>query len=366
VSKPRLVRNGGILALTGTDIRPGVTRVGTVGAYTTGSDLELVRHVRGFTGRVTVYGKPGLRALASLAKAGDLYGVDLDPAGYLGGGSGQGELFGIAWEAEQRRLGLPVVRSAGVFVDKADHASLKQAFSLAVDPGTVRVVSLHGRWLERGCSRDLLRWVTGCDDPLAFVLAEQFDPLAHPGSVDGLCALVDAARAGGRRVELLRTDATGVAFAALGGSLGAVGLSTTTRHHGRPLGKRAGQHYERRRSVPYVFIRSLLSWQKGTVLGALAPFGGAGITDCDCDACTGRDLRRFDREWPGIVPADVRADAREHDLRTWMALASDVLGASDPVAAWRAASNSAVATASNIASTYKVRLSVPQSVSGWL
>ena len=163
MSKPRLVRNGGILALTGTDIRPGVTRVGTVGAYTTGSDLELVRHVRGFTGRVTVYGKPGLRALASLAKAGDLYGVDLDPAGYLGGGSGQGELFGIAWEAEQRRLrSARVVRSAGVFVDKADaHASLKQAFSLAVDPGTVRVMSLHGRWLERGCSRDLLRWVRG-------------------------------------------------------------------------------------------------------------------------------------------------------------------------------------------------------------
>ncbi len=115
------------------------------------------------------------------------YGADLDPAGYLGRGSGQGELFGIAWEAEQRRLGLPVVRSAGLFVDKADHASLKKAFSSAVDPGTVRVVSLHGRWLERGCSRDLLRCVTNCDDPLAFVLAEQFDPLAHPGSGTPAC-----------------------------------------------------------------------------------------------------------------------------------------------------------------------------------
>lgn len=352
--------------MTGTDVRPGGTRVGTVGAYATGSDLELVRLVRGIVGRVTVCGKPGLRALASLAKAGDFYGVDLDPAGYLGRGSGQGELFGIAWEAEQRRLGLPVIRSGGVFVDKADHASLRKAFSLAVDPGTVRVVSLHGRWLARGCSRDLLHCVAGCDDPLGFVLAGPFDPLAHPGSVDGLCALLDAAGASGRRVELLRTDATGIAFAALGGSLGAVGLSTTTRHHGLPLGKRAGQEYERRRSVPYAFTRPLLSWQKGTALGALTPFGGAGITQCDCDACIGRDLRRFDREWPGIVPPDVRADAREHDLRTWLALARDVLGASDPVAAWRAACNSAVATASNIASTYKVQLSVPQSVIGWL
>jgi hypothetical protein len=348
-----------------TDVRPGVTRVGTVGAYTTGSDLELVRHVRGIVGRVTVCGKPGLRALASLAKAGDLYGVDLDPAGYLGRSSEQGELFGIPWEAEQRRLGLPVIRSAGVFVDKADRASLMKAFSLVIDPGTVRVVSLHGRWLERGCSRDLLHCVRGCDDPLAFVLAEQFDPLAHPGAVDGLCVLLDAAGAGGRRVELLRTDVTGVAFAALGGSLGAVGLSTTTRHHGLPLGKRAGKEHERRRSVPYVFARPLLSWQKGTVLGALTPFGGAGITHCDCDACRGRDLRRFDREWLGVVPPDVRADAREHDLHTWLALASDVLRAPDPIAAWRAACNSAVATASNIASTYKVQLTVPQSVSGW-
>jgi hypothetical protein len=366
VPKPKLFRNGGISALTGTDVRPGVTRVGTVGAYTTGSDLELVRHVRGIVGRVTVCGKPGLRALASLAKADDLYGVDLDPAGYLGRDSGQGELFGIAWEAEQRRLALPVVRSAGVFVNKADHGSLKKAFSVAVDPGTVRVVSLHGRWLERGCSRDLLHCVKGCDDQLAFVLAEQFDPLAHPGSVDGLCALLNTAGAGGRWVELLRTDATGVAFAALGGSLGAVGLSTTTRHHGLPLGKRAGKEYKRRRSVPYVFVRPLLSWQKGTALGALTPFGGAGITDCDCDACMGRDLRRFDREWPGVVPPGIRADAREHDLQTWMALANDVLGAADPVAAWHAACNSAVATASNIASTYKVQLTVPQSVSGWL
>ena len=349
-----------------TDIRPGVTKVGTVGAYTTGSDLELVRHVRQVAGHVTVCGKPGLRALASMAKAGDLYNADLDPAGYLDRGSEQGELFGIAWEAEQRRLGLPVVRSAGVFVNKADHASLRKAFSLAVDPDTIRVVSLHGRWLERGCSRDLLDCVRGCDNPLAFVLAEQFDPLARPGAVDGLCALVGTAGVGGRRLELLRTDTTGVPFAALGGSLGAVGLSTTTRHHGLPLGKQAGKEYEQRRSVPYVFTRSLLSWQKGTALGALTPFGGAGITYCDCAACLGRDLRRFDREWPGVVPPEVRADAREHDLNTWLALASEVLGSSNPITAWRAGCNTAVATASNIASTYKVRLTVPQSVSGWL
>lgn len=66
------------------------------------------------------------------------------------------------------------------------------------------------------------------------------------------------------------------------------------------------------------------------------------------------------------MPPNVRADAREHDLRTWMVLASDVLGASDPVTAWRAVCNSAIATAANIASTYKVQLAVPQSVSGWL
>lgn len=347
-------------------MRPALTRVGTVGAYATGGDVGLVRHVREVAGRVTVCGKPGLRALTALASTGNLHSADLDPSRYLDRADGQGELFGIDWEAEQRGLGLPVVRSAGVFVDRTDRAGLQKAFGLAVGPGTVRVVSLHGRWLERGCSHELLRYVRGCDDPLAFVLAERFDPLACPGAVDGLRALLDTARTGGRRVELLRTDITGVAFAALGGSLGAVGLSTTTRHHGLPLGKRAGEAYEQRRCVPYVFTRALLSWQKGTTLGALTPFGGAGVTGCGCLACGGGDLRRFDREWPGAVPADVRADAREHDLRSWLALAVGVLGADDPVAAWRSACQSAVSVASGIASMYKVQLTVPQSVSGWL
>lgn len=251
-------------------------------------------------------------------------------------------------------------------VGQGDRAGLRNAFGSVLAPGTVRVVSLHGRWLERGCSQDLLRYVRACDDPLAFVLAGQFDPLVHPGAVDGLRLLSETAGIGGRRVELLRTDTTGVGFAALGGALGAIGLSTTTRHHGLPLGKRAGEEYERRRSIPYVFTRPLLSWQKGTTLGALTPFGGAGLTNCECSACCDKDLTRFDREWPGTVPADVRADAREHDLRRWLELTADVLGADDPAAAWRAACQSAVNTASSIASLYKVQLTVPQSVSGWL
>jgi hypothetical protein len=353
-------------ALTKTEVRAAQTKIGTVGAYVTGTDLDLVRHAREVVGHVTVYGKPGLRALTELARRGDLHSADLDPACYLDRGSRQGELFARDWEAQQRALGLPVVRSSGVFVGRADRAGLRRAFGLALAPGTVRVVSLHGRWLERGCSQDLLRCVRACDEPLAFILAGQFDPLAHPGAVEGLRALSETAAAGGRRVELLRTDTAGVGFAALGGTLGAIGLSTTTRHHGLPLGQRAGKEYEQRRGIPYVFTRSLLSWQKGTTLGALTPFGGAGLISCECRACGDRDLGRFDHEWPGMVPADVRADAREHDLHGWLQLTTDVLSAHDPVAAWRAACQSAVNTASSIASLYKVRLKVPQSVSGWL
>jgi hypothetical protein len=271
----------------------------------------------------------GLRALTELARTGDLHSADLDPACYLDRTNGQGELFARDWEAQQRALGLPVVRSAGVFVGRADRAGLRQAFGVTLAPGTVRVVSLHGRWLERGCSQEVLRYVRACDDPLAFVLAGQFDPLVHPGAVEGLRTLSETAAVGGRRAELLRTDTTGVGFAALGGTLGAVGLTTTTRHHGLPLGKRAGEEYEQRHCIPYVFTRSLLSWQKGTTLGALTPFGGAGLTSCECRACCDRDLNRFDREWPGMVPADVRADAREH---VWVpktcATCADVLWAS--------------------------------------
>jgi len=237
--------------------------------------------------------------------------------------------------------------------------ALQSAFRTVVGAGTTRVVSLHAWWLRPEALKKLLPFVLASADPLAFVLADPFDPLDAPGAVDGLHQLLDAAAADGRRVELLRTDVAGLGFVAAGGTHGAIGLSTTTRHHGLPLGRTASRRYEERLGIPKVFVRRLLSWQQGTALGALTPFGGAGVMRCDCIGCDGRDLSRFDRQWPGSVPDDVRADARTHDLYSWLALVAEVLGADESMSAWRTACATAVKAAATIADAHKVRLKVP-------
>src|SRR6266511_5592104 len=225
-------------------------RIGTVGAYTSGTDLELVRRARAVVGRVTVSGKSGLKALGALYRDGDLWGADLDPARYLDREPEPEALFSLDWVGLQRDLGLPIVRSAGIYVPRGDSEALRAAFGGRFAADTVRVVSLHGWWLRREGLRRLLPAVRHCGDPLAIALADAFDPLDAVGAVDGLCAVLDAA--GQRRLELLRTDTTGIAFAAAGGSLGAVGLAASSRHHSLPLGKRAGLEYEERQRSPLV------------------------------------------------------------------------------------------------------------------
>lgn len=62
--------------------------------------------------------------------------------------------------------------------------------------------------------------VRACEDPLAFVLVDCFDPPAEAGAVDGFRALVELASDGGRRVELLRADVAAIGFATADGTRG--------------------------------------------------------------------------------------------------------------------------------------------------
>jgi hypothetical protein len=112
-------------------------------------------------------------------------------------------------------------------------------------------------------------------------------------------------------------------------------------------------------------VPQLASWQRGNCLGALSPFAGAGLTGCSCDPCAGRSLLRFDREWPDLVPADVRADAQWHDLAEWSRLTWRVLSAQQPVREWARVCADAVKTAESVAVQYKVALQVPKSLSRW-
>ena len=73
------LHNEGLTGMTSHARENLAPRVGTVGAYMSGADLDLLSQVRTLAGRVTVSGASGRRALSRLVKARDLWGVDLDP-----------------------------------------------------------------------------------------------------------------------------------------------------------------------------------------------------------------------------------------------------------------------------------------------
>lgn len=339
------------------------TQTGTVGAYLTSGDVQKVRQVREQTGHVTLSGRAGAKVLGMLAESGDLDGIDFDPAAYADKEPDCG-LFPVDWISRQRDLGLTVIRSEGAFARRNDHASLTSAFAAKLPSDVVRVVSVSSFWLQPKNRRSLVAAARNCDNPLALVLADPFDPLRSADAVESLKVVMEAATPAERRIELLRTDVHAIAFAATGGAHAAIGLTTTGRHHPQPMSRSTKEEFDRRQHSASVWLPDLLSWQRGARLVALAPFDGAGITNCNCGPCDGRDLMRFTGEWPQ-VPADVRADAQAHDVASWVALRNRVLSAADPQAAWKAACDAALATEARLADQYKVALSTPNSLSAW-
>jgi hypothetical protein len=340
-------------------------RTGQVSAYIGQGDAEFVVRTRATVGRVTVSGKNGLKLLTSLAGRDDLRGIDLDPAGYLSRDSDQLALFPPDWTGRQRDLGLAVVRSQGRYVPRGDEDTLKCAMGVPVADDVVRVVSLHQTWLVHPYLPRVLDAVRACDDHLAFVFASVMGPFSSVKAVTGLRELLQVAAVGERRVELLRTDLTGIAFAADHGSLGAIGVSTSGRHHGLLMSSEQLKRYRDRQRWPLVFVPGLASWQRGNVLGALTAFAGAGITDCGCVPCAGRSLLRFDQGWPARVPPEVSADVRAHDLAEWSRLAGSVLTAADPRKAWAKVCSEAIRAANDIAHRYKVVIDLPASFPVW-
>ena len=329
-------------------------------------DAEDVRRLRRIVGHVTVSGKTGMKIVKQLAGDRDLAGVDLDPAGYLTRQRpDQYALFPEDWTARQRDLGLSVIRSQGCHVSRGDRAALRVAMTDPVGPEVVRVVSLHEDWLRRPHLGFVLELVRGCDNPLAFVFASVMDPFKAAGALDGFQELCQVAQAGGRRVELLRTDLTGISFAAHGGSLGAIGLTTSTRHHGLLMRPDQLAKYRERQKWPLVFVPMLACWQRGYVLGAVAECAGAGIATCGCSPCCGRSLLRFDRGWTNRVPQEVREDVQAHDVAEWSRLANVVFAASQPGATWARICADASRTAGNIVTRCKMALELPKSLTSW-
>lgn len=347
-------------------------RVGTVGAYMSGSSVDAVRRVREAVGRVTLGGGASLRTLRFLARQEDVHGLDLDPTTYTssprGAGLAQSERLGPADAliAEQRRLGLAVVRAPGRLAPAGKLDVLKAALTAQLPQDVVRVVNLEATWLGPRHRDVLLEAVQDAEGPLAFVLAASAEPLPCPDALVGLLDLLRVAGRGGRSVELLRTDATGIGFAAHGGSLGAIGVKPYLRHHSLGPLRNQRSRQRLRQTTPLVFLPGLVDWYRGAALRALAPYRGVGITDCRCGPCAGRSLQRFAEEATEGARAQAEADALAHDLACWSTLAGRVLAAADPAAEWADVCRSAQQAVQQIAVDHKVVLPLPPALAGWM
>jgi hypothetical protein len=286
-------------------------------------------------GGVTLQGLHGLAVATRLAQVGELRGVDLDPAAYLARGKAkppvvEGQLgFDLDlpvfdWVTAQAELGLPVVRTPGqrLRVGQLDELKAELARDYPV-PVSVTLV-LDGGWLGSRHSGVLAEQLRAANRDVSLVLGAPFDPVDSSYKVQGLQRLLRWSARTGRKLELLRTGPIGIPAIAAGAKVAAIGLSTSTRHLGGPVARRADGVRPRR--SPQVFVPRLLHWQRGVDLK------GTEVTHCGCPACAkaGKGLSRFDVSFDSAVPTAVRNAAQEHDSHALADLVQSVMGASDP------------------------------------
>lgn len=286
-------------------------------------------------GGVTLQGLAGLRVARVLARAGELSGVDLDPAAYLARGKGKppvvaGQLgldFDLPvfdWVEAQAELGLAVVRTPGLRLRVGQLDELKAELQREYPAKVSVTLALDGGWLGSKHSGLLAEALRAADRDVSLVLGAPFDPVDSAYKVQGLRRLLRWSARTGRSLELLRTGPVGIPAVAAGARLAAIGLSSSTRHLGGPVARRADGVRPKR--SPQVFVPRLLHWRRGIDLL------GAEMTECECAACAraGAGLERFSVAFDSAVPAPVRAAAQEHDSYALAEVVTAVMGATDP------------------------------------
>ncbi|TDV50788.1 hypothetical protein [Actinophytocola oryzae] len=309
--------------------------VGRVQAYLGRCGAAEVIANRERFGGVTLQGLHGLGVAARLARIGELRGVDLDPAAYLARGRVKApvvegqlgfdlDLPVFDWVTAQAELGLPVVRTAGPRLRVGDldglRAELHRDYAV---PVSVTLV-LDGGWLGSRHSGVLAEQLRAADRDVSLVLGAPFDPVDSSYKVQGLQRVLRWSARTGRRLELLRTGPIGIPAVAAGAKVAAIGLSSSTRHLGGPVARRADGAKPKR--SPQVFVPKLLHWQRGVDLR------GTEVTRCGCPACAraGNGLQRFGVSFDSSVPAAVRNAAQEHDSHALADVVRSFTGATDP------------------------------------
>lgn len=347
----------------GLDVTVPRVEVGQVRAYLGRSHVDEVLRYRERFGAVTLQGLGGLKIARALYRMGDLWGVDLDPAGYRARpakASNQLALPGLDcapfdWVTAQAELELPVVRTTGprIRVGRLDDLRAELGRSYPVDVSVV--VALDGGWLGRRHIDTLAEELQSADRDISLVFAAPFDPLNTSQKVEALRRLLRWASDSRRNLELLRTDLVGLPAVMEGASVAAIGLGTSTRHLGTPFVRQQRDDYRRRQRSPLVFVPRLLHWQRANILGALAPWNGAGVTNCDCPACQrdGQDLLRFN------APDGSYPDPRDHDAEALSHLIRQILTAQNPAAELKHRRVNAAFRARSVASSLNVNLDLP-------
>jgi hypothetical protein len=315
-------------------VRGGRSALGRVQAYLGRCGTADAVANRDRFGGVTLQGVSGLRVARVLAQAGELTGVDLDPAAYLARGKAKPpavagqlgldlDLPTFDWVEAQAELGLGVVRTAGPRLRVGQVDELKAELNRDYPVPVSVTLALDGGWLGSKYSGVLAEQLRAADRDVSLVLGAPFDPVDSSYKVLGLRRLLRWSLRTGRSLELLRTGPIGIPAIAAGASLAAIGLSSSTRHLGGPVARRADGVRPKR--SPQVFVPRLLHWQRGVDLKA-------GVVDCECAACAraGAGLTRFGVAFDASVPADVRAAAREHDSHALAEVLHTVFDAKDP------------------------------------
>ncbi|MGH7686869.1 MAG: hypothetical protein ACREN2_08645 [Candidatus Dormibacteria bacterium] len=352
------------------------TRLGQLQVYLGRCNVEEVRRRRDQFGAVILQGAAGLKVATNLGRLGDLLGVSLDPADYRKISSASParstipglELPVFDWVAAQVRLGMSTVRTSSprIRVGHLDQVKLELSKSYSV-PVSV-VLALDCGWLGRLHIDSLIKELEEADRDVSFVLSAPFDPLGTSRAVAGLRQLLAWASASCRRVELLRTDLAALPAVLEGAAVGAVGLSTTTRHLGQPMKRKQLKEYEHRQVSPLVFVPRLLHWQRGSQLGALSPWKGAGVTDCDCTVCQAAndDLLRFASTYES-VPANVDQELRDHCALALSTIMRYVMESENPAANLANLRADALSRARFITASLKVHLDPPPAwISSWI
>jgi hypothetical protein len=291
----------------------------------------------------------------------------LDPGCYAAKPEGQrsddGRLFGHEdyWLDQQREHNVAAYLSPSPYAPAGDVKQLRQVldagreFCAAAQHGArpalaFTVVAADRRWLS-----DLAPTFTAllgrAETPIALILADRQDPLGTRASVEGLVGVL----ASHPHVALLRTDVAAFGALAHGAVTAAVGSIPSLRHLVTPG---SAGYAPIRDATARVLVGPLLQYIAGSTLAEYKHDGG--LLDCDCEACGGASLRRFEDE-------ELTVEAHRHNVVTWRRIA-DVLFTHVPRRrpdAWAAMCRSALVMSERLEEQTNYPVDQPTSLRAW-